>query len=185
MATVETLLTAEEYRPGHGNDQNSELVQGKVIPMTMPAPKHGYCCAKIVRIVGHFVDIQNRGRVMSNDTGIVTERDPDSVRGADVCFYSYDRLPGGALSEGYLNVAPELIFEVRSPGDSWREILTTVSEYLNAGVLVVCVLDPPTETLTIYTSDQGPRFLTANQELILPEVLPGFAVPVCQFMDKD
>ena len=35
------------------------------------------------------------GRVVTNDSGIVTQRDPDTVRGADVAYYSYARLPKG------------------------------------------------------------------------------------------
>ena len=74
-----------------------------------------------------FCDEHNLGHVVSNDSGVVTERDPDTVRGADVAFYSYGRVPPGPFPRGYLAVAPELVFEVRSPtiagaypGQGWR-----------------------------------------------------------------
>jgi hypothetical protein len=45
--------------------------------------------------------------VLSNDTGVVTERGPDTVRGADISFYSYARVPKGPLPDRYLGLADD------------------------------------------------------------------------------
>jgi len=183
MATVEALLTAEEYRRLPDNGQPTELVRGRIVPMNMPAPRHGYCCGKAMRLLGNFVDERDLGRVVSNDAAVVTERHPDTVRGADIAFYSYARLPKGPFPEGYLQVVPELIIEVRSPGDRWSEILAKVSEYLRAGVLVVGVLDPQSRTMTVYRADEAPRVLTATDEFTLPALLGDFRVTVESLLD--
>ena len=181
---TETLLTAEEYRLLPDNGQPTELIRGRVVELNMPAPRHGYFCNKIGRILGNFVEEHDLGRVMSSDSGVITHRGPDTVRGADVCYYSYTRLPKGPLPEGYLPVTPELVFEVRSPTDRWSQVLTKVGEYLNAAVLIVCVLDPQTETLTVYHADEIQRVLTADDELSLPDLLgPDFRVPVRRFFE--
>lgn len=57
------------------------------------------------------------GRVLTNDFGVVAERGPDTVRGADVAYSSHGRVPEGPLPNQYLDVAPELIVEVLSPSD--------------------------------------------------------------------
>jgi hypothetical protein len=44
------------------------------------------------------------GHVLSNDSGVVTERDPDTVRDADVCYYPYTKVPPGPLGNDYLDV---------------------------------------------------------------------------------
>ena len=93
MVTAEGLLTAEEYRLLPDTGRLTELVQGKVVDMNMPAPRHGYFCSNIVGILRLHVREQGLGRVMCNASGVVTERGPDTVRGADVAFYSYARLP--------------------------------------------------------------------------------------------
>src|SRR5690242_2478155 len=111
---------------------------------------------------------------MSNDSGVVTERDPDTVRGPDVSYYSYKRLPKGPLLEGYLDVAPDAAIEVRSPTDSWARTTGRVYELLEASVTVVCVLDPRTESMTVFQSDAPPRVLYKGDTLTLPEVLAGF-----------
>jgi Uma2 family endonuclease len=183
MAIDEALLTAEEFYRLEDNGQPMELVRGRIIPMNVPAPRHGQICGKIVQILGNYSEEHNLGHVLSNDSGVITERDPDSVRGADVAFYSYARLPKGPIPEGYLSVVPELIFEVLSPDDRWAKVLAKVTEYLNAGVKVVGVLDPESQTLELYFADQPPRTLGVNDELILPELLGEFRVPVRRFLE--
>lgn len=183
MATVETLLTAEEYALLPDDGEPTELIRGRVVPVNVPAPRHGYYCNQIGRLIGNFVEDRGLGRVMSNDSGVVTERGPDTVRGADVSYYSYERLPRGDLPEGYLPVSPELVFEIRSPGDRWARILVKVGEYLGAGVVVVCVHDIQTRTLTVYRSDEPQQILREEDELTLPDILPGFRVPVRRFFE--
>src|SRR5438876_2519721 len=181
MATAVKLMTAEEYLLLPDLGRPSELVRGRVVTMNMPLPRHGEICGNTVHIVKSYLDTNDVGRVVSNDSGVIIERDPDTVRGADVGFYSYKRCPKGRLPAGYLSVAPELVFEVRSPGNRWREILTKVAEYLAAGVLRVCVLDEQTETITVYSPDEPEVKLTRDQELVLPDILPGFGVRVDRF----
>jgi Uma2 family endonuclease len=179
MTTVaEKLLTAEEYRLLPDDGQRTELVRGRIVPMNMPAPRHGQICGKLIRLLGRFLDEHDLGHLISNDAGVRTERDPDTVRGADVAFYSYQRLPRGPLPQGYLDVVPELVFEVRSPTDRWRDVMVKVIEYLDAGVTAVCVLDPEVESARVYVLTPQDRVITPDQELTLPEVLPGFRVPL-------
>jgi len=120
---------------------------------------------------------------MSNDSGVITDREPDTVRGADVSYYSFSRLPRGPLAEGYGNEIPELVVEVRSPGDRWRDIQKKITEYLQAGVLAVVVLDPGPRTAHVFSADDPPRTLGAEDELTLPGILDGFRVRVGRFFE--
>jgi Uma2 family endonuclease len=185
MATAEMVepMTAEQFgrRPDPGYPE--ELVRGRVVAMSAPDRRHGYVCGKAVMIFGSFVDTRNIGRVMCNDSGVITERDPDTVRGADVAYYSYSRLAKGTLPTGYGPEVPELVVEVRSASDRWREILDKVSEYLNAGVLVVVVLDPGPQVAQVFSADDPPRTLTTEEELVLPGVLDDFRVRVGRFFE--
>jgi Uma2 family endonuclease len=178
MATAEALLTAEDYLLLPDDGQATELVRGRVVSMNMPAPRHGQVCGKVVHLLLSFLERQDLGQVACNDAGVVTERDPDTVRGGDVVFYSYARVPQKPLPAGYLPVAPDLVFEVRSPTDRWKDVLAKVVEYLNAGVTLVCVLDPAAETAHVYHADQPERLFSVEQDLVLPEVLGEFRVPV-------
>jgi hypothetical protein len=56
-----------------------------------------------------------------------------------------------------------------------------MAEYLEAAVLVVCVLDPELRSATICRADQQPLVLTSLDELQLPELHVTFRVPLANF----
>jgi len=151
--------------------------------MNMPAPRHGEICINIALLIGPHVRAQGMGRLVSNDSGVITERDPDTVRGADIAYYSYARVPQGRVPLGYLAVVPELVFEVRSPTDRWPRLITKAGEYLEAGVTVVCLLDQMSETVHVYRADESPRILQGDDELHLPDVLGELRVRVRRFFE--
>src|SRR4051794_9430061 len=167
MATVqaEALLTAEEYakRPDPGYPE--ELVRGRIVPMPQPNRRHGQICNKAGRIFGNFAEEHDLGHVLSNDAGVITERDPDTVRGPDIAYYSYNRLPKGPLPASYGPEVPELVVEVRSPSDRWAKVLAKVGEYLTSGVLAVVVLDDESRTALLSLADQMPRRLGPDDDL--------------------
>ena len=187
MASAEIMersITAKEFFLMPDDGVPKELVRGRTVTMNVPAPRHGHFCSLICRLVGNYAeDEHDLGRVMTNDSGVITERDPDTLRGADVSFYSYKRLPKGPLPEGYLDVAPNLVFEVRSPTDRWSVTMAKVNELLNAGVEVVCVLDPKTKSITVYTNDDPPEVLYKSEVLTLPGILPGFELPIAKLFE--
>lgn len=79
-ASVPTpLLTAEEFaeRPDPGNPE--ELVRGRIVLMPMPKPRHGQICGRAYFLFRVHVDAQDLGHLLSNDSGVITERGPDTV----------------------------------------------------------------------------------------------------------
>jgi len=179
MATVDTLLlTAKEFFKLPDTGRPTELVRGRMVEMNLPGTRHGKICANVAYYIRRYLEENDLGHVMSNDCGIVTQRDPDTIRGADVCFYSYARIPKGPVPLGYPSVVPDLVFEIRSPSDRWSAVLEKVAEYLNVGVPQVLVLDPETATVQVYSDKQPTRVLSEDDVLTLPEILGDFEVPV-------
>jgi Uma2 family endonuclease len=173
------LLTAEEYARLPSDGGNTELVKGRVIRMPPNYPYHGYVCSRIVRFLDRFIEDHPLGRLFSNDSGVITQRNPDTVRGADIAFYSFNRLPPGEIPQtAYFDVVPELVVEVRSPTDRWQKILVKVGEYLSAGITAVLVLDPQTKSAQIYRDEGLPQTFGPDDTLTLPDVLPGFELVV-------
>jgi Uma2 family endonuclease len=175
--TPPALLTAEEFAQQYA-DRRAELVRGRVVELPMPQMKHGKVCYRVTMALGTFVEPRDLGHVMTNDSWVVTKRGPDTVRGSDILFVSYARLPKGKVPEGLLNVVPELVFEVRSPSDLWTDVIAKMLEYLSAGVSVVVILDPKTESASVFRPNDRQDVIEADGTLTIPDVLPGFAVPV-------
>ena len=185
MATTESqsLLTAEQYALLPDSGRPTELVRGKIIEMNVPYPRHGQVCVAAVDILNSFAKQHDLGHVLSNDSGVLTERNPDSVRGADVSFCSYARVPRGPLPPGYLSAPPEVVIEVRSDRDRWTKLLDKATEYLDAGVSVVCLLDPDHDSIHAIRADEPPLKLGPDDELTLPEMHESFRVRVGQFFE--
>lgn len=176
------LLTAEEFARRHGGEY-VELVDGVVRELPVPHQKHGTVCNWASFYLTQHVVSQDLGRVTSNDSFVKTSDDPDRVRGADVCFFSYERLPKGEMPEGLLPVSPDLIVEVRSPTERWNSVFTKVGEYLSVGVRVVVVIDESTLSASVYRNDEFQQIFDNGDVLTLPDVLPGFRVPVRKFFE--
>ena len=171
MATADTLITAEQFLHLPANGRLAELVRGKVFEMPPPGFRHGKVCGQIARLLGNSVVENDLGHVVTNDSGVVTEREPDTVRGPDVAIYLYDRVPKGAEVVGYPDAPPNLVFEVLSPDDRWPRVHGKVGEYLAAGVNVVCVADPDAQTITVFRADQAPATLAGDEFLSVPDIL--------------
>jgi Uma2 family endonuclease len=184
VARSERLLTAREYARLADPDQLTELIRGRLVILPPPYPFHGFVCGRVMLLIGGFIALHKVGYPIGNDSGVITERGPDTVRGADFCFYAYKRIPKGALKKkADADVAPNLIVEVRSADDSWKKVLKKVGEYLEAGVDVVCVLDVVSETARVYTGDEPETLFERNDSLSLPTVLPGFSAKVREFFE--
>lgn len=177
------LLTAEEYGRLPDDGRRTELVRGRVVEMNRPFSSHGFLLSRLTALLWNFVDQGELGRVVSGNAGVITQRDPDSVRGPDVAFYSYQRIPRGARPEGYWTPAPELVIEIRSSSDRWKDVHQKVGEYLSADVLVVAVLDPETRRVHLFSADRETVILDASDVLTFPDILPGFEVVVGRLFD--
>lgn len=183
MATVaKKLITAEEFgrMPNPADGALQELVRGEIVTMPPPKGRHGFCCSKADRRVENFVDDHNLGTVVCNDTGFIMERDPDTVRGPDISFWSRQRLP--VLPEEYIEIPPDLAIEVISPSDVFSQVQRRVREFLASGVRLVWLIDPANRTVTVYRKGEPVQEFEESDTLTGEEVLPGFACKVADLL---
>jgi len=183
-ATAEKLLTIAEFMALPDDGREYELVRGRLLEMPgRPNQRHVYISLKIGVLFWEYVERNALGRLVGNDAAIITRRDPDTVRGADVAYYSFDAIPPGEIPGKVLEAVPELVFEVMSDSDRWPNVLQKIGEYLQVGVKLVCVLHPEIRIVEVYTADARPRILKHSDEFAIPEVFPDFRCPVSQFFD--
>ncbi len=181
-ATPTKLLTAEEFMAADLGEGTFELVRGEIVFMPPPRPDHGVVCANAVAILWNFGRKSGFGYVLSNDSAVVTERGPDTVRGPDVCFYSFARWPRTEVGSALPPVPPDLAVEVVSPGNRAGQISRKVAEYQGVGTLLVMVIYPARRSIVIHRLGDEPPITFGEDAVIenLPE-LPGFRSPVADF----
>jgi Uma2 family endonuclease len=178
MSTALPITTAEQLweAPDLGP---CELVRGELIMMTPAGYEHGRICGNLCFLLRRFVSQHRLGEVVTGEPGFVIARDPDTVRAPDVAFVRAERVPP-AGSRGFFQGAPDLAVEVLSPTDRAGEVLAKVRDWLASGSLAVWVVDPRTQTVSVYHGRSEVTILSAGDTLGGGEVLPGFSLPVAE-----
>lgn len=179
-----TVMTASEFwdwvhRP-ENRDRHFELERGKVVELSRPGEVHGVVCANVLWVLGGYIRKRRKGYVCGNDTGIMWEFDPDTVKGPDVLFYDKSQ-SFGELNPKWTDEVPILVIEVRSPNDRMSKITRRIGQFLTWGVPMVWLIDPEDQTVTIYGQDRPPEVLEFDQELTGDGILADFRCRVEEF----
>src|SRR5204863_4052485 len=123
--------------------------------------------------LGTYVDTRHLGRVVAGDAGFKLQSDPDTVRGADIAFVSWERMREKS-PVGFPTLGPDLVVEVLSPGDRPGETLAKIADWLFAGTRLVWVMDPERRLARIYRPAGAESILGEADTLDGEELLPGF-----------
>ena len=185
MASVrQRLITAEEFLnfPEPEDSSRLELVRGEVVCMTRPNWEHGEAQGNVYMLIKQYLKQHPIGRV-AVESGVITERNPDTVRGPDVSFFSSDRLPIDDRAKHFIEGSPDLCVEILSPSNSKREIRTKLQEYFASGTRLAWLVDPQTRTVTVHQNADEGIVLNASDTLDGGDVLPGFACQVRELFD--
>lgn len=182
MPTQTRLMTADEFfdwpdEPGF----RQELIRGEVVTSALAGGLHGEVALEIGCLVGNYAEAARLGETYAAGTGFVVERDPDSVRGADVAFVANDRLPEITNPERYIPFGPDLAVDVLSHDDRDHEVEEKVQLWLSAGSRLVWVVDPDTRTVAVHRRGAETVTLREDDEIAGGDILPGFRCRVSDF----
>jgi Uma2 family endonuclease len=182
--TATALMTAEQFfdwvhRPENAG-KHFELERGRAVEVPRPGELHGATCHNVDFVLGLYIRQRDQGCVFVNDTGVIWERDPDTVRGPDVFYYSESK-DFFELNPKYTEHVPTLVVEVLSPNDRMGKVNASIAEFLRWGVSLVWLVDPEDRTVTVYRPDRAHTIYQADQELTGDEVLPDFRCRVADF----
>lgn len=179
MVTTKRITVDDLERDGLP-DGFWELIDGRIVevaPAGGEASSIGVMTAAL--LIGHVMP-RGLGRVYGADGGFVlyprTER--EMLRSPDAAFVRADRVPPPEQHARFLRLAPDLVVEVVSPGDSAREVTEKVAVWLDAGVRLAWVVDPRARTVALHTPEEPVRVLGEDDQLDGGEVLPDFRVRV-------
>jgi Uma2 family endonuclease len=185
--TQTRLLTAEDLL-ALGDDCHCELVEGQLVPlhgegdgMSPASHVHGRVASRFDRVLGTFIDAHRLGRAFAAETGFRLRRDPDTVRAPDFAFVARGRISAAMETTAYLDLAPDLVVEVVSPGDRPAAVAKKVREYLDAGVRLVLVAYPDQPAVVVYRPGRSTVTLRADDVFSGEDVLPGFTCRVAEF----
>lgn len=169
--TVEDVLAAESPW------RDYEIFDG--IPMVCE-PCGGRSSATAVKVatrLGIFVERDDRGWCFGADQGFLLRRSPDRLLAPDAAYVSRDRL-AEIPREGFVELAPDFVLEVRSPTQSWEATIATCGIWQSHGVACTWAIDPLSRTVAVFRAGRDPQILRGEGTADGAPALEGFTIDV-------
>lgn len=180
-ARAETaLLTAADLLRLDGSGVRGELIEGVFCETMSAGQMHGAIVMRLGARLVDFVAPTGLGTVVGSDSGVLLERDPDTVREPDIAFTSARRLAVGQEVAGYAEVVPDLVVEVASPSERRGATHDKARMWLSFGVRLVWVIYPESRSARVHRLDGPVELLAPDASLDGHDVLPGFSCPLAQ-----
>ena len=176
IETATRLVTGDELL-AMGDIGPCELIDGVIVKISPTGGVHGFLESRLALRIGGFVEEMKIGLCMVGEVGIYIRHDPDRIRGADLAFWSNAKLPDGP-PPGFIEVAPDLVVEIFSPTDRWKEINQKIDDYFSIGVGEVWIVEPDEETVFVYSSATQRSALRRGDTLVGFGSLTGYTLPV-------
>jgi len=165
-------ITLPEAKPAY------EWVNGRALQKVSPKRKHAMAQTAFVVALDRWARATGAG--VAGTEWRFRIAPPGEVRRPlvpDVAFLSYKRLPYREMKvTDEPRVAPDVVVEVKSPGERRSDIQEKVRVYLAAGTHVVFLVDPSSRVVTVCDA-RGEQHLD-DKAVITHAALPGFRLPV-------
>ncbi len=150
----------------------TEWIRGRAKRKVSPKQSHARIQSRLVVLLDAWA--RGRGEVGS-EWRFRLAPSPDARRPLvpDVCYVSYERMSG--VSREALEApefAPDVAFEIRSPGDNLKDLEEKIRVYRACGAHAVVVIDP-LRSLVKVVDEYGVTFLERDDVFEHP-ALPGF-----------
>jgi Uma2 family endonuclease len=175
MTTDELLALGED-------GVERDLIRGQLRerPLTRRNRRHTRSSAKMAQCLSNWLDQQPepRGEILVGEAGFRIRKDPDTTVGIDIAYIAPQtklEVPDDAF---IIDALPILAVEILSPSDKQEDILDKVSDYLEAGIPLVWVLEPVFRTVCVYRPGREPELFNSSQHLNADPDLAGFRVSV-------
>jgi Uma2 family endonuclease len=168
------LTKAEFWTIADAADITYELIDGIAVAKMSPKYFHVKSRTCLVRILDRWSD--GRGRLGIEWAIDLTD---NFTPVPDLIYISFDRLPATWKENAACPIAPELAIEIISPGQTFGQMIQKASVYLNNDVLRVWIIDPSTQSLTVFYTDAAPVTYTGEQ-LISDPVFPELSIVTSQ-----
>lgn len=176
-ATIEDLIRLSE-----SEGRLFELVDGTLVEKAM-GWQESLLAGVIMQWLNNYLD-QHRIGVATGPDGM-TRLFSDTVRGPDVAFVAWTRLPDGRIPTAPIpDLVPNFVIEVLSVSNTYSEMSRKRREYFHAGVELLWMVDHRSRTVTVFRSPQDALVVTEGQTLNGGKVLPGWQVDVAELFSR-
>jgi len=139
---------------------NYEIIDGERREMTPTGFEHGDLEAKLGELLRRY--LRDKGYIGVGEVGILINKNPLRLRAADVVYISKKKTP--ERPRGMLEIPPDLIIEIISESNTASEMTEKVKDFLTFGVERIILVDPLTQTVSLYQKGKREAILFDFEE---------------------
>ena len=159
-----------------------ELIDGTLVEKAM-GWRESLLAGVLLHWLHRYLDLYKLGVATGADG--LTRLFDDTVRGPDVAFVAWDRLPNRRIpAEPVPEIVPNFVIEVLSPGNTYSEMSRKRREYFHAGVQLLWMVDPRDRTVAVYRSSTDVTVVREGGTLTGDAVLPGWTINTADLFAK-
>jgi Uma2 family endonuclease len=183
MTQVKSQITLEEFLalPQGKGDISYELVDGEAKPKIAPKRFHSRLTGFLSILLTQCME--NRGEVGIEWVITLKRRGRDWAPVPDLLYISYSRLNSNLIEDEACPIPPDLVIEIISPDQTFGEMSAKATDYLNAGVLRVWVVDAKAKTITIFYPDARPE-TKRGADILEDSLLEGLQITAEQIFQQ-
>ncbi|MBU7581503.1 MAG: Uma2 family endonuclease [Nostoc sp. TH1S01] len=163
MTQIKSQLTLLEFFALPPGDITYELVNGEAKPKMAPKRFHSRLTLALSQLLTPWA--KNRGEVGIEWAVTLKRKGRDWVPVPDLLYVSYSRLDSDVIEDEPCPIPPDLAIEIISPDQTFGEMSAKATDYLEAGVLRVWVVDAKAKTITVFYPDARPQTKTGEDSL--------------------
>ena len=187
MAAIKVkLLTAEELLNMPRDGYRYELIRGALKKIAPVGHTGGYYELLISAKLFEFVNANKLGRAYRSNTSFLSERNSDYALAPDAAFVRRERVEEVGEAPGFFPGAPDFVAEAISPCARLTDVRGKAEEWLNAGTLMVVVVNPRNRAVSVHTPESVvTRVVTLNEGDTLDggDAAPGWRLPIADIFE--
>lgn len=159
-----------------------ELVDGTLVEKSM-GWQESLLAGILLQWLNNYLDAHRLG--VATGPGGMTRLLGDTVRGPDVAFVGWDRMPNRQIpTDPIPDRVPNFVIEVLSTSNTYAEMSRKRREYFHAGVELLWMVDHRTRTITVFRTALDATVYAADQIIDGGGVLPGWQVNIAELFSR-
>ncbi|MBW3624742.1 MAG: Uma2 family endonuclease [Armatimonadetes bacterium] len=186
-------LTFEKYLKSFRTEpverRRSDIINGVRTPPVSSDWTHQQVLGEVLHYLKAYEREKGRGKALHSPFDVLIRREPLQVRQPDLFFISNERLEqgGGPPEWGPLRVAPEIVVEILSIGETVRQLNSKLEDYASIGVEECWIFqtDPQTVEVLYLAPDGWERVAVYNRtETARSMRFPDLLIPVSEIYSQ-
>ena len=183
MATAKSTMTADEFMMVRDDGFSHELVRGELRRYPFSGFFHGTVGSRIISSIVLHLRAHDLGGQTVAKVGFQLAN--DHVRAPDVSYIVQERIDALVGDSYYFPGPPDLAIEILESGDRPEDVAEKILDLLEAGCIAVITADTRNHSVHIHRSSTDVVTLTESDTLEVPDVIPGWSMPVADIFSLD